>query len=254
MNLQLVGKVALVTGSSRGIGLACAKRLADEGCLVGLSGRTESTLAAAGSAIANAHTHLGDLLSEGEVERFVEGTAARFGRLDIVVCNAGGTSGGNFAEATADDWRRTYEMNTVLAVRTIRAALPHFERAGGGSAVLIASISGHRPGPRSQYGAAKAAQVLLAQSLARELALLKIRVNTVSPGSIRFPGGSWDKRFTQHPEKLAAFVEREFPHGRMGTLDEVADVVTFVASPRASWVTGADLVVDGAQGVPSIRL
>ena len=149
---------------------------------------------------------------------------------------------------------KTFELNLVHAVRVIQAATPHLEQSDAPSVVIVASISGSRPGPRAQYGVAKAAEVQLASSLARELGPRRVRVNTVSPGSILWEGGSWHRRATAMPDVIEAFVAREFPLGRMGTLDEVANVITFVASPRASWINGADVVVDGAQGQPSIRL
>jgi 3-oxoacyl-[acyl-carrier protein] reductase len=122
------------------------------------------------------------------------------------------------------------------------------------SVVIVASISGSRPGPRAQYGVSKAAEIQLASSLARELAPQRIRVNAVSPGSIMWEGGSWHRRSTTMPKVIDDFIAREFPWGRMGTLDEVCSVITFLASSRASWVNGANVVVDGAQGQPSIRM
>jgi 3-oxoacyl-[acyl-carrier protein] reductase len=258
MDLGLSGKAALVTGGTRGIGRASALKLAQEGARVAVCGRTHETLADAVAALEavrpGAFGLEVDVLSDDGVERFVETAAAALGRLDCVVANVGGTFGGNFLETSAADWVKTLEVNLVHAARLIRAATPHLERAGGGSVVIIASISGSRPGPRPQYGAAKAGQVLLAQSLARELAPQRIRVNTVSPGSIMFEGGSWARRAKEMPERIKDFVAREFPWGRMGTLDEVADVVAFLSSPRAQWVNGADVVVDGAQGWPSVRV
>lgn len=258
MDLGLSGKVALVTGSSRGIGRHTALTLAREGCDVGLCGRTAETLAEAARAIEATGRRVSatqvDLLAPGGVERAVEETVARLGRLDVLVANVGGTFGGNFLETPPADWLKTFEVNLVLAVRAIQAAAPHLVRSDAASVVIVASISGSRPGPRAQYGVAKAGEIQLASALARELAPQKIRVNAVSPGSILWEGGSWHRRATTMPEVIDDFIASEFPWGRMGTLEEIADVITFVASPRARWVNGANIVVDGAQGRPTIKL
>jgi 3-oxoacyl-[acyl-carrier protein] reductase len=258
MDLELKEKVILVTGGTRGIGHAIARRCAEEGAHVGICGRTQETLAKAVESLSalgvSVHGEKVDVLAPGGVEQFVEASAKTLGRVDGLVANVGGTFGGNFLETSAEDWVKTLEVNLIHAARLIRAGAPHLQAAGGGSAVIIASISGSRPGPRPQYGASKAAEIALAESLGRELASLKIRVNTVSPGSILFEGGSWAKRTKEMPEKIAEFVSREFPWGRMGTLDEVADVVTFMLSPRSSWISGTDIVVDGAQKTPSVQL
>jgi 3-oxoacyl-[acyl-carrier protein] reductase len=194
-------------------------------------------------------------LSEPEgVERFVDATVKNLGRLDVVVANVGGTFGGNFLDTKPEDWVKTFELNLVHAVRVIQAATSHLSQSASPSVVIVASISGSRPGPRAQYGVAKAGEIQLASSLARELAPRRIRINTVSPGSIFWEGGSWHQRSQTMPEVFSSFVAREFPWGRLGTLDEVANVIAFVCSPRASWINGTNVVVDGAQGQPSIRL
>ena len=134
----------------------------------------------------------------------------------------------------------------------LRAALPHLRARGGGAAVLIASVSGMKPQPRAQYAAAKAAEIHLAHTLARELGPDGIRVNALSPGSILFEGGAWAQRRDAEPEAFDAWVAGEFPLGRLGTPKEVADVAAFLLSARASWISGANVVVDGAQNQPGM--
>ncbi|MFN8526028.1 MAG: SDR family oxidoreductase [Chloroflexota bacterium] len=255
MDLGLRGKIALVTGGSRGIGRATALRLAAEGCLVGICGRTAQTLDRAlgelRAAGAVAHGVVADVTEPGEVERFVDASGAALGGVDLLVANVGGSAGQELVSSTPEDWLRTFELNLFHAVRAIRAAVPHMAARGGGSAVTIASISGWKPGPKAQYGAAKAGEIFLAGALAWELADQKIRVNTVSPGSILFPGGGWERFRAEHPERFNQFEQREFPARRLGKAEEIADVVAFVLSERASWINGANIPVDGAQGRPS---
>ena len=179
------------------------------------------------------------------------GAAGALGRIDIVVCNVGGSFGGPSLEASDEDWMNTLDINLLQSVRTVRAALPHMKDSG--SVAIVSSISGWKPGPRAQYGAAKASEIFLASSLAWELAPHKIRVNTVCPGSIMFDGGGWDRYRENSPDSFAAFLERDLPEGRLGTDQEVADVIAFVVSERARWANGALVSVDGAQGRPAVR-
>ena len=250
-----MGKVALVTGGSRGIGRAIALRLASEGASVAICGRQADTLDATLAELrahgVTGHGVVADVTCAGEAERFVDESAGALGGADLLVANVGGSSGRGLLESTPEDWLRTFDLNLFHAVRAIRAAVRHMQARGGGSVVVISSISGWKPGPTAQYGAAKAGEIFLAGALAMELAPMKIRVNAVSPGSIMFAGGGWERFRAREQERFAAFERREFPSGRLGTPEEVADVVTFVLSERASWINGANIAVDGAQGRPS---
>jgi 3-oxoacyl-[acyl-carrier protein] reductase len=255
LDLGLRGKVGLVTGGSRGIGRAIALRLASEGVKLGICGRTAETLEATLSEVratgSDAVGVIADVSCPGEVERFVNEAVAALGGADLLVANVGGSAGRGLLESTPEDWARTFDLNLFHAVRAIRAAVPHMQQRGGGSAVSISSISGWKPGPNAQYGATKAGEIFLAGALAWELAPSRIRVNTVSPGSIMFGGGGWERFREREPERFAEFERREFPWGRLGTPEEVADVVAFVLSERASWINGTNIAVDGAQGRPS---
>lgn len=255
MDLGLRSKVALVTGGSRGIGRVCAIRLAEEGCNVGICGRTldqlERTTTELGSFGVQTHRVVADVTVPGEVERFVNESVAVLNALDFLVTNVGGSIGGGLLESTPDEWMRTFELNLFHVVRAIRAAVPHMQERDGGSIVIIASIAGWKPGPRAQYGAAKAGEIFVASAMARELAPYRIRVNAVSPGMVKVPDGGWERLHAQHPLAFEEFRSREFPWGRLGTPEEVADVVLFLLSSRAIWVNGANIPVDGAQGIPA---
>src|SRR5208282_2304531 len=246
MDLGLRGRRALITGGSRGIGFAVAEALAAEGAAVGLIARDAAGLAAAaerlGSRGVPVATAAADVTDTPQLKRAVDDVAAALGGLDHLVANVGGTVGrGNLTSAGDGDFAATFALNAGHAAELIRAGLPHLRAAGGGAVVVISSITGLRPAPRTAYAAAKAAEIHLAATAAQELAPDGIRVNAVSPGSIMFPGGGWDTFAHEHPEDFAAFLATQFPHRRLGTPQEVDDVVDLLLASRASWDTGGKI-------------
>lgn len=257
MDLRLNNKIALVTGGSRGIGRSIALRLAEEGCRVAICGRSPAHLKRTLSDLQGlgvpASTTTADVTQPGEVERFVEESAVNLGGVDLLVANVGGSVGGGLLTATAEDWQKTFDLNVFNAVRAIQSAVPHMHLRGGGSVLIISSISGWKPTRNNaQYATAKAAEIHLAPVLAQELAAYRIRVNTLSPGSVMVADGGWDQFRTEHPETFAQFETHEFPWGRLANPEEIADVAVFLLSERSRWVNGANIPVDGAQGRPSV--
>ena len=266
MDLELAGKVAIVTGSSRGLGLASAAALVREGCRVTICAREGRRLNEAAAELqqlarmtdspnpgdpgnpANPVLALvADLATTEGVEAVVTRTVATFGGLDILVNNVGLGRGAGVVETSDAEWAEAFDQTLFPAIRASRLAVPHLRRRGGGAIVMIASIFGRESGGRMTYNSVKAAEISLAKSMARELAPDNIRVNSVAPGSISFPGGTWHRRQQEDPAGMAEFVRQELPFGRFGRPEEVGAVVAFLVSPRASWISGASVPVDGCQ-------
>ncbi len=246
MDLQLQGKRALVTGASRGIGRAIAETLADEGCTLAICARGEGTLEKVAAGLrergAQVFAQAVDVTDHDALVAFVDRGAQELGGLDVVVSNV---SAG--ASKSPDQWQQSLDGDLIPLVRLIESATPHLERAGGGSIVSIGTTNAFdtvRPASPNAYSAVKAAVIHHASAQAHVLARRGIRVNTVSPGPIEFPGGDWEKiregRREVYDEVLA-----KIPVGRYGRAEEVAAAVAYLASPRAGFTNGVNLVVDG---------
>ncbi len=254
MDLGLSGKVVVVTGGSRGLGFAAAQAMASEGANVVICARGEEQLQRAVGQLRSAAAHganvdgiAADVSTEEGVRTVIDAAVKMFGRLDVLVNNVGMARGADIESTSDAEWREAIDQTLFPAIRATRLAVPHLRLQGGGAIVIVSSIFGRESGGRMTYNAVKAAEISLTKSLAQQLAKDQIRVVSVAPGSIMFEGGSWWKRQQTDPDGIAEFIARELPFGRFGRPEEVGAAIAFLASPKASWVSGTTVVVDGCQ-------
>jgi 3-oxoacyl-[acyl-carrier protein] reductase len=259
LNLQLTDKVAIITGSSQGLGLASARALVEEGARVTLCARGADNLNKAAAdlrKIAGRDDRVlaitADISTADGAAQVVTQTLTHFGRIDILVNNVGKGTGTDIVNTTDDDWAIAIDQTLIPAVRMSRLVVPHMQKQRSGVILMIASIWGRESGGRMTYNAVKAAEISLAKAMAQQLAKDNIRVNSVAPGSISFEGGAWWKRTQDDPQGMAEFVKKEIPFGRFGKAEEVGALVAFLASEKASWITGASVTVDGGQSRSNI--
>ena len=253
MDLTLNGKVAMITGGSRGLGRQCALALGREGCAVAICGRdgdqvkrTAEELAGLGIKVNGSQA---DVTNPDDAARFLQETTDALGPTDILVNNVGGRRGSVlFDETSMDQFLEGLEVNLISAVRMTKLALPHMQAQGWGRVINIASIYGREHGGSVDYMTGKAGMIAFSKHLALQLAQTGVLVNCVAPGSIDFPGSTWD-RFQQNntPEVVSEFIDRNLPMGKFGWPEPIGETVAFLASDRASLITGACINVDGGQ-------
>ena len=244
---EFTGRRAVIMGGSRGIGRAIALAFARAGAAVAICARGADALEATARDIealgAIAYAAPADLSQPGDIARFIPDAATALGGINILVNNASGFG----ARDDEESWAASVDIDLMATVRASAAALPFLERAAEGAIVNVTSISAMRATKRNPpYGAMKAAVIHYTGSQARTLAARGIRVNAVAPGSILFPGGTWERRETDEPDLYNSTLA-QIPFGRFGTPEEVAEVVLFLAGARARWVTGQTITVDGGQ-------
>lgn len=246
MDLKLEGKNAIITGGSKGIGRCTALQLAQEGVNIAICARGQEALDATCAEIesvgVNAYAASCDVGDAEALSGFLDDAHAALGGTDVLINN---TSGFGITDDEAG-WKVSVDVDLMASVRATHQVVPWMEAAGGGSIVHISSISGLEPGSPPAYSAVKAALVCHAKTMAQELASKNIRLNCIAPGSIFFEGGFWDM-VKQNNRAMYDGIVSTIPFGRMGTPEEVADAIVFVASPRANWMSGVTVVVDGVQ-------
>jgi 3-oxoacyl-[acyl-carrier protein] reductase len=251
VNLGIAGKVALVTGGTRGIGLGIAKALAAERVRVAVAARTKADVDRAAHELGGFGV-VADLLTEEGCRNATSETARVVGPVDILINNLGVRAGSTWADTGVDEFAKAFDGNVGVSVLMTQLVLPGMLTRGWGRVVVISSIWGREAGGAPAYNAAKAAEISFVTSMAREVASKGVTVNSVAPGSILFEGGGWQRRRQADPEGIDEFVRREMPLGRFGKVDEVAAVVSFVCSQQASLVNGACIAVDGGQSRSNI--
>lgn len=247
MDLQLQNKVVVVTGGSRGIGEKIATTFVEEGAKVAIVARGEEDLKKVNEKQPHIFTIQADVTCKQDREKAIDEVVRQFGTVDILINNAGGSNGSTVEETDMDTFEEAFAFNYFSAVHFSKLVYPMMKKNKAGSIINISSIFGRESGGKVTYNNAKAALISFTKSFADEAIQHGVRVNSVAPGSIIHPRGSWQKRVDENPKAMEKFIHDNIPAGRFGTVAEIANVVVFLASDKASWIVGASINVDGGQ-------
>ena len=254
MDLKLKDKVVLITGSSRGIGKAIASSFLTEKAKVIITGRDENSLNNTYRELSNQYgedsicSYRGDMTQIADITNCLDFGVKRFGKIDILVANVGTGKSKPGLEADLDEWERIFNLNLLGSINAVRAVVPIMKKNSSGTIVFISSIAGREAlGAPITYSVAKAGLISLSKNLSHLLAKDNIRVNVVAPGNILFKGGRWEEIIKEKPNIIEDYIKKSVPMQRFGKPEEIADAVVFLASERASFITGACLVVDGGE-------
>lgn len=259
MNLHLTNQVAFIAGSSRGIGRAIAATLLAEGASIVLTGRSETSLEATLADLSTAENRTrilpvtADLADPTQISSALNRTLSHFGRLNHLIANLGAGSGKPGWDQPAEEWQRLFDLNFFASTRLAQAAIPHLRTptenpATANSILFLSSIVAVEATPAPlPYSAAKAALTNYAKNLARLLAPEGVRVNTIAPGNIFFPGGSWERHLSTRKQAVEHMLQTEVPQNRFGTPQEIASLAAFLCSPAAAFSTGSTYIMDGGQ-------
>lgn len=252
VDLQLTDRVALVAGSSRGIGKAIATALLREGCRVCITGRDIIALEEASRSLRTrfgdaVHCISGDLTDTAVINAAFQSVQRLWGCVDVLVANLGSGRGTTGWNQEPGEWDRLFNLNFFGSVRLAQAAIPFMQRKGGNILFVSSIVAVEATQAPLPYSAAKAALVNYSKNLSRTLAAMDIRVNCIAPGNVLFPGGSWERHLQECREEVEKYISSEVPQKRFGTPEEIADLAAYLVSPVSSFATGQCYIMDGGQ-------